>query len=93
MYNDRYSHFVPIPILWTNLVDLLSPELYTKSQPGSGEENITIWAWQPSCSMVWNHMNSADTLLTEGPMRNLVKLAQAVSEKKTFKNSQFHTCI
>ena len=27
-----------------------------------------------------------NTLLTEGPMRNLVKIAQAVSEKKTFKN-------
>ena len=76
MYNDRYSHFVPIPILWTNLVDLVSPMLYTKSQSqsflSSGEENIKsfyhIWAWQPSCSMMWNHMNSADTLLTEGPM-------------------------
>ena len=44
MYNDIYSHFVQIPILWTNLVDLVSPVLYTKSQPqsflGSGEENI-----------------------------------------------------
>ena len=27
-----------------------------------------------------------NTLLTEGPMWNLVKITQAVSEKKTFKN-------
>ena len=27
-----------------------------------------------------------NTLPTEGPVRNLVKIAQAVSEKKTFKN-------
>ena len=27
-----------------------------------------------------------NTLLTEGPMWNLVKIAQIVSEKKTFKN-------
>ena len=27
-----------------------------------------------------------NTLSTEGPMWNLVKIAQAVSEKKTFKN-------
>ena len=27
-----------------------------------------------------------NTLLTEGPMWNLVKIAQAVKEKKTFKN-------
>ena len=27
-----------------------------------------------------------NTLSTEGPMRNLVKIAQAIFEKKTFKN-------
>ena len=27
-----------------------------------------------------------NTLLTEDPMRNLVKIARTVSEKKTFKN-------
>ena len=31
-----------------------------------------------------------NTLLTEGPMRYLVKIAQAVSEKKTSKN---HTIL
>ena len=34
-----------------------------------------------------------NTLLTEGPMWNLVKIAQAVSEKKTFKKTHFYTCI
>ena len=99
MYNDRYSHFVPIPILWTNLVDLVSPMLYTKSQPqsclGSGEENIKsfyhIWAWLPSCSMVWNNMNSVDTLLTEGPMWNLVwNLLKRFQRRRNFK---FHNFI
>ena len=28
-----------------------------------------------------------NTLLTEGPMWNLVKIDQAISEKKTFKNN------
>ena len=30
---------------------------------------------------------------TEGPMWNLMKTAQAVSEKKTFKITQFYTWI
>ena len=34
-----------------------------------------------------------NTLLTEGPIWNLVKIAQVVSEKKTFKYfTQFYTC-
>ena len=32
--------------------------------------------------MARNHLNKS----TEGPMRNLVKIAQACSEKRTFKN-------
>ena len=34
-----------------------------------------------------------NTFLIEGPMWNLVKIAQAVSEKKAFKITQFYTCI
>ena len=33
------------------------------------------------------------TLFTEDHMRNLVKMARAVSEKKTFKNAKFYTCV
>ena len=33
------------------------------------------------------------TLLTEGSMCNLVKIAQMVSEKKTFKNYTIYMCI
>ena len=34
-----------------------------------------------------------NTHSTENPMWNLVKIAWAVSEKKTFKIAQFYTCI
>ena len=34
-----------------------------------------------------------NTLSTEGPMCNLVKIAQLVSEKKTLKITQLYTCI
>ena len=53
----------PRIIIWTNLVDLASPMLYTKILPqsflGSGggfEVFLTIWAWQPSCSILQNHL-------------------------------------
>ena len=32
-------------------------------------------------------------LSTEGPMWNLVKFTQAVSEKRTFKISHLYTCL
>ena len=34
-----------------------------------------------------------NTLSTEGPIWNLVKIAQAVLEKKLLKNYNFFTCI
>ena len=44
----------PIPILWTNLVDLVSPMLYTKSQPGSGEENIVFLPYMGMVAILFN---------------------------------------
>ena len=78
----------PSLIILTNLVDLESPMLYTKIQPQSFlelEKKIFkcfyhIWAWQPSCSMIQNHLNSVNIPSTEGPMWNLVKIGQVVSE-------------
>ena len=86
----------PTTIFWTNLVNLESPMLHTKIQSqnflGSGEENF-------KCFTIYVHgshhvFNGAEpfeeivnTLSTKGPMWNLVKIAQAISEKKTFKNN------
>ena len=36
---------------------------------------------------------TVNTSSTEGPMWNLVKIGQVVSEKMTFKIIQFYTCI
>ena len=34
-----------------------------------------------------------NTLSTDGPMWNMYKIAQAVSEKKTFNDNSIFTCI
>ena len=46
-------------------------------------------AWRLSCSVTKSYEQIVRTLSTEGAMRNLVKIAQAVSEKKIFKNYTF----
>ena len=82
-----------VVIIWTNLVNLESLVLYTKIQPqsflGSGED---FWVFLPYMGMAAILFNGTEpfeqignTLSTEGPMWNLVKIAQAVSEMKTFK--------
>ena len=68
--------------------------LNTKIQPqnflGSGEEDfqefLPYMDMQPSCSFAQNHLNKLAILFQQKAMWNLVKIAQAVSEKKTFKN-------
>ena len=86
-------------VIWTNLVDLVSSMLYTKIQPQrflvSGEEDFevvfffffTIYEEGGLLVKWWELFEQiGNTLSTEGPMWNLVKIAQGVSEKKTFKN-------
>ena len=77
-------------ILLTNLVDLKSSMLYTKIQLqsflDSGEDEYSLLL----CVLFYEAILFSDaelfeqidnTLSTEGPMWNLVKIAQAVSEK------------
>ena len=45
-----------------------------------------IWTWRQSCLMVELFEQFVSILPNEGPMWNLVKLGQAVSENKTFKD-------
>ena len=77
-------------IIWTNLVDLESSMLYTKIQPqsflGSGGEYFYVFL--PYMGMAAILFDGAEpfeqignTLMTEGPMWNLVKNAQAFSKK------------
>ena len=84
----------PTISIWINLADLETAMLYTKIQPqsfpGSREEDLQMFL--PYMGMATILFNSAEpfeqtgkTFSTEGPMWNLVKIVQAVSEKKTFK--------
>ena len=50
---------------------------------------VPIPAWRLSCSVTKSYEQIVRTLSTEGAMQNLVKIAQAVSEKKRFKNYTF----
>ena len=66
--------------------------LYTTIQHklflGSGEEDF----WEFSGTELFEQIGN--TLKTEGPMRNLVKITQEVSIKKTFKNyTILYMCI
>ena len=76
--------------------------LYAKIQPKSflGSEEEDFKEFIPYMDMAAILISGAKpfeqigkTLLTEGPMWNLVKIAQAVSEKKTFKNYTIYTGI
>ena len=77
-------------IIWTNLVDLEYPMLYTKIQfqsfLGSGEEDLKVFftKYMGMAAILFNDAEPfeqiVNTLSTEGPLRNLVKIAQAVSE-------------
>ena len=82
----------PMIIIWTNLVEFESSMLYTKIPPksflGSGEEHfqeflpyMDMVAILCNCAEPFKHIGN--TLSTEW---YLVKIAQAVSENKTFKN-------
>ena len=74
----------PMTIIWTNLVDLESPMLCAMIQPqtflGSGEEDF----YMSMAAILFNGVEPfkqiVNTLSTEGPMWNLVKIAPAVSE-------------
>ena len=72
--------------------------LYTKIQPkafsGLEMKLFKCFFFVPSMGMVAILSNDTEpfeqiinTLLTEGPMWNLVKIAHSVSEKKTLKNN------
>ena len=81
----------PRIIIWINLVGLNSPKLYTKFPPwgflGSGEVDFFVFFFFffPYMSMV-DCLNKLIIPLTESLMWNLVKIGQAVSEKKMFKD-------
>ena len=76
--------------------------LYTKIQPQtlflcSGEEDFRVsLPYMSMAAILFNgtepFKQNVNILLTEGPMWNLVKISQAVSEKKTLKITQFYTC-
>ena len=80
-------------IIWTNLVDFEFSMLYTKILPqsffGSGDDFQVFTIYGHGGHLVQLHgtfEQIGNTVSTKGPMWNLVKIAQAVSEKKTFKN-------
>ena len=84
----------PMTIIWTNLINLESPMLYTKIQPqsilGSGEEDFyVILPYICMVAILFNSVESFEqivsTLSTDSPMPNLVKIAHTVSGK-TFEN-------
>ena len=80
----------PTIIIWTNLVDLESPMLYTKIQPqsflGSGKEDFkcftmaTILINEP-----WPFEQIFNPPLTESSTWNLKKISQGVLEENLFK--------
>ena len=67
--------------------------LYNMIQPqsllGSGEDFIVFLLYMGMAAILFNGAEQfeqiVNTLSTESPMRNLVKIVQAISEKKTFK--------
>ena len=89
----------PMTIIWTSLVDLESPMVYSKTQPqsflGSGEEDflgllpyIGMAAILFRCRTI---RTNCQYPLDSGPHVKSGENSQAVSEKKIFK--KFYTCI
>ena len=86
----------PTIIIWTNLVELETAMLYTKIQPESFLSSGEVFffseflPYMDMAAILFNGVEPfeqiGNTLLTEGPIWNLVKIAPAVSEKKTLKN-------
>ena len=71
----------PLTITWTNLVRLESPMLYTKIQPQS-----FLGSYLGMAAILFNCAEQIGNIrLREDPIWNLVKIAQTVSDKKTFK--------
>ena len=73
--------------------------LYKKIEPrsvlGPGEENFQVFFFSPYMGMATTLLNDAEPIeqfdnrpLTEGPVQNLVKIGQALSEK-----TRIYTCI
>ena len=79
----------PMTIFWTNLVDLEAPMLYNKIQPQSFLGPPEDLPYMVMVAILFNDAEPfkqiVNTLLIKSPMWNLVKLTQAVSETKTFK--------
>ena len=75
-------------IIWSNLVDFESPMLYTKVQPQSflisWEDCLSVLPYMGNTAILFNGVEPfeqiVNILLTEGPMWNLVKIVQTVSE-------------
>ena len=81
----------PSLIIWTNLVDLDSPKLYTKIEPQSflpymGMAAILFSAAEP-------FKQTVNISSTEGPMWNLVITVMRILERRRLKTSWFYTCI
>ena len=70
---------VAVTYFWYVSLCLLEKKIFKCFLPYMGMGAILFNGVEPFKQIV-------NTLLTEGPMWNLVKIAQAVSEKKTFKN-------
>ena len=82
----------------TNFIDLETLTLYTKIQPQNflrtGEEDFYVFLpYMGMAAILFNGAEPFEHIVnipsTEGPTWNLVKISQAVSEKKTIKD----TCI
>ena len=63
--------------------------IQSQSLLGSGEDFIVFLLYMGMAAILFNGAEQfeqiVNTLSTESPMRNLVKIVQAISEKKTFK--------
>ena len=90
----------PMIIIWIHLVELESSMLHTKIQLQSFfglEKSFKFLPYMDMAAILFNcpepFEQTGNTLSTEGPMWNLVKIAQAISEKKAFKKiTKFYTC-
>ena len=79
------------PIIWTKLVDLESPTLYTKIQPKNFLYSGDFYVFLPYMGIAVILFKGAEpfeqiinTLLTEGPIWNLVKIARAGDVQNMF---------
>ena len=66
---------------------MLNTKMQTQSFLRPGQEVFyNICAWQPSCSIVRNHLNQWSSSFRQKAHVKSGKIVQEVSEKKTFKD-------